>query len=320
MLISLELQMSDLPSLKIYAPATIANLGSGYDIFSIALNEPGDIIEFIPRSDNEIHIVNEAASFPNMPLDIEMNATTVPMMQLMNDHGIKAGFDIVFKQKIRPGSGLGSSAASSCAGVFYLKKAFGLTEITNQELVNYAREGERIACGSPIADNVASCINGGFNLVRSLDPFDLIELDFPRNIWLAVVHPEIEILTSESRAVLPSQIKLETAVKQWAQTAALVAGMSKGDFDLIAKATDDFVVEPKRKELINGFDQIKSEALENGALNCSISGAGPSLFSFCRSKELAELIALKMKAAFAIQNIKSDVYTSTINADGIKVI
>ena len=311
--------MSDIKPLKICSPATIANVGSGYDIFSIAINEPADIIEFMPISGSEIQIVNEAVSFPNMPLQASENATTVPMSLLMKDHGINQGFKVIFKEKIRPGSGLGSSAASSCAGVFYLNHVFNLG-LSIQDVVNYAREGERLVCGSPIADNVAACMLGGFNLIRSQNPLEIVQLDFPQDLYVACVHPEIEILTADARAVLPESIPLKLAVEQWAQTAALVAGMSKGDFDLIAKGTSDFVVEPHRKKLITGFDELKNEVLKLGALNCSISGAGPTLFSFCRTKKDAQLIADKMKAQFAILNVKSDVYTSTINTDGIKVI
>jgi len=317
--ISSELQMSNIESLKIFAPATIANVGSGYDIFSIAINVPGDIIEFVPTDKHDIQIINEAVSFPKMPLNPDENACTVPMKLLMKEKGLEQGFRVVFKEKIRPGSGLGSSAASSCAGVYYLNRIYNLG-LSKEELVNFAREGERVACGSPISDNVAACLNGGFNLIRSQNPLEIVHLDFPTDLYIACVHPEIEVLTSEARAVLPDYIPVKLAVEQWAQTATLVAGMAKNDLDLISKGTKDYVVEPHRKKLISGFETVKSEVLKLGALNCSISGAGPTLFSFCRSKEDAELIAVKMKEQFATQNVNSDVYVSTINSDGIKVI
>ena len=311
--------MSDITSHKIYAPATVANVGSGYDVFSFAIPSPGDIIEFIPRIDNGIKIVNKTTSFPKMPLDPKENVTSHAMKNLMSDHSIDHGFDIVFHQKIRPGSGLGSSAASSCAGVFYLNEVLEL-DLSNERLIDYAREGERLACGSPIADNVASCINGGFNLVRSQDPLEVVTIDFPKDLFVVCIHPEMEILTEKARAVVPKTIDLEIAISQWSQTAALVAGLYKNDLELIGRATKDIVVEPHRKKLIKGFADVKQAAMKNGALNCSISGAGPTLFSFCRSNSDAQLIAEKMSNAFSHLNTDSDVYINKIDPKGIRIL
>ncbi|MEM7163422.1 MAG: homoserine kinase [Bacteroidota bacterium] len=311
--------MSEIQSYKVFSPATVANVGSGYDIFSLAINEPGDIIEFIPNELGVLRIENRSRSFLNMPLNPDENATTVPMALMLKDHQITKGFDVVFHQKIRPGSGLGSSAASSVAGVFYLNKVLQLN-LSSVEQINYAREGERVACGSPIADNVAACLNGGFNLIRSQDPLEVFALNYPKDLYLACVHPELEILTSESRAILPKEVSLKSAVEQNAQSAALVAGMASNNLDLISKGTTDILVEPHRKKLIKGFDELKKIVLANGGMNCSISGAGPSLFSFCRNHEVASLIATEMNSFFNNIGITSDVYISTINTDGIKVM
>lgn len=311
--------MSDLPSHKIYAPATVANVGSGYDVFSFAISEPGDIIEIIPRDDHELKVSNKTSNFPSMPLEPAGNVTSHSMKLMMKDSGIERGFDILFHQKIRPGSGLGSSAASSCAGVFYLNQVLGLG-LSHEQLISYAREGERLACGSPIADNVASCINGGFNLIRSQEPLEVIRLDFPEELFVVCIHPEIEVLTEKARAVVPNVIDLDVAISQWSNTAALVAGLYKKDLDLIGKATADHVVEPHRKNLIKGFDDVKKVAIQNGALNCSISGAGPTLFSFCRSNSNAQLIAQKMSEAFVHHGIASDVYINNIDPKGIRIL
>lgn len=311
--------MSSIPSYKIFAPATVANVGSGFDIFSFAVSQPGDIIEFKPRHDSELVIENKTDNFPKIPLKAVENVTSFTMSRLLRDKGSTQGFDIIFHQKIRPGSGLGSSAASSCAGLFYLNSALELGMSTN-ELIDYAREGERLACGSPIADNVSSCMNGGFNLIRSQDPLDIVSIDFPKDLFVVCVHPEIEVLTQDARNVIPESIPLKIATAQWSQTAAMVAGLYQKDFDLIARATEDLVVEPHRKDLIKGFDEVKKAVLQNGGLNCSISGAGPTLFSFCRNKNDAERIAQIMFETFHYLSINSDVYVNTIDPQGIKIL
>ena len=305
--------------LKIFAPATIANIGSGYDIMSLAINQPGDIIEFIKREDQELYIHNKCEEFPDLPLDPAENVTTYAMSVMMEEFHINRGFDIIFHQKIRPGSGLGSSAASSCAGVFALNELLNL-EIQVEQLIKYASEGERLACGTPILDNVTSCMKGGVSLIRSFEPIDIVDLEYPKDLFIAYVHPYIKVLTEQARSAVPKEVGLELATQQWANTAGLVAGLASSDFKLIGRSTQDVVVEPFRKSLIKGFDNVKRAALSNGGLNCSISGAGPALFSFCENEDIARQVSEKMQLAFDEVGISAESYHSTINSEGIKVL
>lgn len=305
--------------IKIFAPATIANIGSGYDVMSLAVDQPGDIIEVREREDNNLVIHNECNDFPEMPLDPEKNVTSYTMNLLLKEVQVQKGFDIIFHQKIRPGSGLGSSAASSCAGIYALNELFGFG-ISDEKLVRLASEGERLACGSPILDNVSACMLGGVLLIRSFEPLDIVRLKYPIDLFIAIVHPHQEILTQKAREVVPDEVPLDSAIRQWANTAALVSGFASSDFDLIARSTEDVIVEPHRKKLIKGFDSVKKVALENGGLNCSISGAGPTLFSFCENENVAADISQKMADEFLNQGISADPYHSKINADGIKMV
>ncbi len=223
-------------------------------------------------------------------------------------------------KKMALGSGLGSSAASAVASVFALNEILG-KPLSKNELLPFALEGEKLTCGgTPHADNVSACLMGGFIIVRSLNPMDVINIDTPPNLYSTIIHPHFEINTADTRKILRKQILLSDAVKQWGNVAGLVAGLLKGDYNLIARSLNDVIIEPIRSILIPGFDDIKNAAIAAGALGCSISGSGPSVFALSRSKSIAENVGEEMRKILESIKVKGDLYISKINKKGPKVL
>jgi homoserine kinase len=229
------------------------------------------------------------------------------------------GIEIDLVKKMPLGSGLGSSAASTVAGVFAINELLG-KKLPLIELLPFAMEGERIACGSAHADNVAPCLLGGFVLVRSYDPLDVVKLPVPKNLYATIIHPHVEVQTKDARSILRKQIELTDAIIQWGNVGGLVAGLLMNDTALIGRSLQDRVAEPARSVLIPGFDAVKSAALNAGALGCSISGSGPSVFALSTGFEQANTIAAAMVAEFKNIGIDSDIFVSTINQNGPVVI
>jgi homoserine kinase len=229
------------------------------------------------------------------------------------------GFDNEIYKKIKAGSGIGSSAASSTGAVWAMNELLGKS-FSTVELVKFAMEGERLASGVAHADNVAPALFGGFTLVRSYDPLDVITIPSPGELFATVIHPQIEIKTSDSRKVLKTNITLADGIKQWGNVGGLVAGLFKEDYDLIGRSLEDHIVEPIRSILIPGFDDVKASALATGALGCGISGSGPSIFAFSRGKETAKNVANAMKQVYQEIGVDYDIHVSKINTTGIKIL
>ncbi len=319
-------------TIKIFSPATVANVGCGFDVLGFALETPGDVISISITEVPGIVIRNEVAGL-NMPLDPDKNTTTVAIkayleyLKTSQDktsaelscvlEGSK-GIEVVFHEKIKPGSGVGSSSASAAAGVFGLNELFG-KPLTKPELVQFAMQGERAACGAAHADNVAPAVLGGFTLVRSYTPLDIVSIPYPKDLFVAVVHPQIEVRTEDARRVLPKEIKLTDAVQQWGNVAGLIAGLMKGDHALIGRSLQDVIVEPARSPLIPGYHQAKQAAMDAGALGCNISGSGPSMFALCSTRAIAEAVSQAMSQTFTQASIDNHVYVSGINAEGVRV-
>ena len=308
-----------LDSITVFAPATVANLACGFDVFGLAIDSPGDEVMVSFNRKREIVIRSISGDGGKLSKDPRKNTAAVSIQALMDDLHIDQGFDISIHKKMPLGSGLGSSAASAVAGVFAANELLG-GAFSRLELVPFAMEGERIACGSAHADNVAPSMMGGITLVRSYAPLDIISLPTPKNLFVVVVHPNVEVLTKNSRAVLPKKIDLKTGIAQWANTAALTAGLFTSDFDLIARSVSDHVAEPFRAALIPNFYDVKESALQHGALACSISGSGPSIFALCEGRKSANLVALEMQKIFKRNKIKNTAFVSTINQKGVRKI
>lgn len=303
-------------SIKVSAPGTVANMVCGFDILGFALNEPSDIIEVTLSEEPGIRL--EHLDNYNLPTDPAKNICGVVAMAMMAEALDIVGVDMKITKNIMPGSGIGSSAASS-AGVVVAINHLLNNRFSNSDLIRFAMEGEKLATGVKHADNIAPCIYGGVTLIRSIFPLDIIALNTPL-LHATVVHPQIEVKTSDARQILKKQLLLKDAIKQWGNIAGLVAGLEKNDYDLIGRSLEDIIVEPVRSILIPGFDSVKQQSKEAGALGGGISGSGPSIFMLSKTKEIAEAVADKMKKIYQEIGIDYHVYVTTINKEGCKII
>lgn len=307
--------MAGSDSIRVFAPATVANVTCGFDVLGFAVNSPGDEVVVRKTNDNKITIKAIHGDGGRLTLDPTMNTVSIPVIQFLEKLGINQGLEIELFKHMPLGSGLGSSAASSVAGVFAVNKLLGLNQTPNQ-MLPFAMEGERIACGAAHADNVAPCLFGGFVLVRSYDPLEIVTINTPEGMYCSLVHPHIEVQTKDARNVLPKEISLNKAVMQWGNVAGLVVGLMKSDFGLIGRSMQDVIVEPARAGLIAGFYSVKESAMNAGAIGAGISGSGPSLFALSDSVDKANKIAEAMAAAFSKIGIGSETYVSEVNEKG----
>lgn len=304
--------------IKVFAPATIANVGPGFDVLGIAIEQPGDIIiaERKPESDLSFSLHQPAADVPT-----GSNNVAAHVAQLMLDE-FKPSFGVTMSlQKNMPlSSGLGSSGASSAAAAVAIN-ALLEKPLAKKDLIRFAVEGERLASGSPHADNVAPSILGGVCLVRSYTPLDIIQLPFKNSLFWVVAHPQLTIHTKTARDLMPKTIPLATVIEQNGNLGALITGLSLGDHHIIAASLKDVIAEPIRAPLIPGFYDIKTAALEAGAIGFSISGSGPSVFAIATSLPLANQVAERIKQAFfQYAHVECETYISLINQEGAKVM
>ena len=306
-------------SIKVFAPATVANVACGFDIFGFAVDAPGDEVIVTKRNDSQIVISKISGEDGKLTYDAQKNAVTVPIITFLKKQGIDQGFNVELHKKMPLGSGLGSSSASSVAGVFAVNEILG-RPVPVKELLPYSMEGERIACGSAHADNVAPALMGGFVVIRSYSPLDFFNVPTPEELYVTIVHPDIEVNTKDARYILRNEVSMKNTIAQMGNVAGMIAGLMQSDYDLIARSMVDFIIEPVRSILIPEFWGVKHAALEAGALGCSISGAGPSIFAFSRGKETAEKVSMAMKTAFEKASIHCNAYVSGVNKHGPKVL
>jgi len=303
-------------TIKVFAPATVANLACGFDIMGLAIEKPGDVVELTPNTTGEIRIRRITGDAGKLSRDPLLNTVTVSIASFLQAVHSRQGFDIVLKKQMPLGSGMGSSAASSAAGAMAVNEFFG-RPFTKEQLVPFAMEGERVACGTAHPDNVAPSLMGGVVLCHASGR--MIPLPVPKQLYVVVLHPSIELLTRDSRNALPKKIALRDAVKQWSNTAALTAAFFNNDMDLLREAMIDVVAEPVRGPLIPGFSEIKEAAMKH-ALACSISGSGPSVFAMASGLQSAQKAGAAMQAVCRKTKIKSRLYISRINTSGAKRI
>ena len=302
--------------IRIFAPATVANVGPGFDILGLALEGIGDEIEMSLSANEGIRIVMPGSDLPSDP---NLNVAGVAVQALLDDLNITQGVDMKIHKKVLPGSGLGSSASSAAGAVYALNELLG-TPYSRPALVKFAMAGEAASSGKAHADNVAPSLMGGFTLVRSYDPLDVINLVYPESMIVVVVHPQIEVKTADSKKILRKDVPMEMAIKQWGNVAGLVAGLASSDYTLISRSLQDAIVEPVRSMLIPAFAQLKEAAKEGRALGCSISGSGPSVFALCTHMDQAREIGSRFQKIYHDLNIEQQVHISTINKEGAKVI
>ena len=305
--------------IKAFAPATVANVACGFDIFGFALDEPGDTIELWKRDTPGVVITNITGDGGRLPREASRNAATVVMLKFLEHIGSQQGIEVVLHKNMPLGSGMGSSAASSVVGIFAINELLG-RPLTRMELLPFAMEGERIACGAAHADNVGPSLLGGFVVIRSYNPLDVFKLPVPSELYCTLVHPDVEVNTKDARYILRNEVSLKNTISQMGNVAGLIAGLMQEDYDLMSRSMVDVIIEPVRAILIPEFDQVKQAALDNGALGCSISGAGPSMFALSRGRQTAEKVGKTMCQAFGNVGITTKCYVSQINQEGPKIL
>ena len=303
--------------IKVFCPATIANVSCGFDVLGLALDSVGDAMTVRKIPEKGIRISKIMGQ--DLPLEAEKNVAGVAGLALLDKSDYEGGFEIEIDKRIKPGSGIGSSAASSTGAVWAMNELLGKS-FSKLELVEFAMQGEKLASDVAHADNVAPAIYGGFTLVRSYEPLDIIPIPTPSELYATVIHPQIEIKTSDSRKILKTTISMQQGIRQWGNLGGLIAGLFQNDYDLISRSLEDHIVEPIRSILIPAFDDIKANALKAGALGSGISGSGPSIFALSKGETIAQQVAASMKETYQNIGIDFDIHISKVNSQGVKKI
>lgn len=303
-------------SITIQSPATVANLVCGFDVLGMALDAPFDKME-VRLLDTPTVIITSRDGFP-LPADPALNTAGAPLLAMIEELGQPIGFEVIIDKQIKPGSGIGSSAASAAGAVVAANHLLG-NIFSKADQVRFAMFGEKVASGVKHADNVAPCIYGGITLIRSIFPLDIISIPAPR-LYVTVVHPQIEVRTSDARQILRKEVLLKDAIRQWGNIAGLVAGFMKNDYDLIGRSLEDVIIEPVRSMLIPGFDEVKQMCKEAGALGGGISGSGPSIFMLSKDHSTATVVEKVMQAIYEKIGLAYHTYVTSINQEGVKII
>ena len=316
-----EFKKSEMKEVKVTAPATIANLVCGVDILGMALKAPYD--EMTLSLSDEPGIKIRHTDDYNLPESPENNVAGVALQALLEDPIAielkrSIGFNLVVHKNIKPGSGLGSSAASSAGAVVAANHLLG-NIFSKEDLVRFAMNGEKLAGGVKHADNVSPCIYGGVTLIRSIFPLDIIPLNSP-DLFVTIVHPQIEVRTSDARQILRKEVQLKDAIKQWGNIGGLIMGFMKNDSALIGRSLEDVLIEPVRSILIPGFDEVKRKCKEAGALGGGISGSGPSIFMMSEEEAIAKKIEEIMQNIYETIGVEYKTYVTGINPEGVKIV
>ncbi len=302
--------------IKVFAPATVANVACGYDLLGFALDKPGD--EIIARfSDSPgLKITKITGAKGKLPLEVEKNTAGVAALRMLEHIGEEGrGIELEIHKKMPFGSGLGSSAASAVAGVMAINELLK-RPLQKREMLHFAVLGEQIADGAYHADNVAPSLLGGMIFIRDNASLDVHRIPLIRGLQATVIYPHIEILTKDARDVLSKELELKQHVTQNGNLGGLIVGLYNSDLDLVGRSLQDVIIEPQRARLIPGFHQVQEAALKAGALGCSISGAGPSIFALSANTLIAENIGNDMQRVFNDLGIKSELFISPINDEG----
>ena len=303
--------------IKIFSPATVANISCGFDILGLCLDTVGDemvVREVAEKGVKITHIIGQ-----ELPFETKNNVAGVAALALLENIETTVGFEIEIYKNIKPGSGIGSSAASAAGTVFAINELLG-KPFSAKELILFAMQGEKLASGSAHADNVSPALLGGFTLVRSYEPLEVLKIDTPTELYVTIIHPQIELKTSVSRAVLKNQVPLNKMVKQMGNFGGLISGLYTSNYDLISRSLHDEIIEPNRSVLIPEFNQVKKSALKAGALGVGISGSGPSIFALCRGKGIATKVGRVMSEIYDKTHIEYDIHVSKINQQGVRVL
>jgi homoserine kinase len=305
---------------RVFAPATVANVACGYDVLGFAIDAPGD--EVVARHSDQpgLRITTITGDDGNLPTDIDRNTAGVAAQDLLRHLGmLDRGVELEVHKRMPFGSGLGSSAASAVAGAFAVNRLIG-EPLNKKQLLPFAMAGESSADGAWHADNVGPCLLGGIVFIRSNQELDIAQLPVPENLWVAVVHPDIEILTKVAREILPKEVPLENVTQQIGNLGGLLCGLIQEDYELISRSIHDVIAEPRRQKLIPEFYRAKRDAEAAGALGFSISGAGPSCFALCEGEETARRVGAEVSRVFSEVPLENEIYVSRINPRGVHVV
>jgi len=303
--------------IKIFSPATVANVACGYDVLGFCLDAVGDEM-LIRKVDKKGILITKIEGF-ELPFKTELNVAGVSALAMYEKLQPDCGFEIEIYKNIKPGSGIGSSAASAVGSVFGMNALLG-SPYNKTELTQFAMKGEALASKCEHADNLAPALFGGFTLVKSLSPLEILEIPSPDNLYATIIHPQIEIKTANSRAILPKEVKLQEAIVQWANFGSLIHSLHTNNYQLMKRSLHDAIIEPHRSKLIPFYKEVKQAALNAGALGTNISGSGPSIFSLCKGIEIATMVSDAIKKVYLSTGIKFDIHISKINIEGIKVL
>jgi homoserine kinase len=303
-----------------YAPGTVSNVGCGFDVLGFALESPGDLVGAEPRDRAGVEIIAIDGDNGRLSRDPRSNTAGAAVLALLERLGTTRGIRLRIEKGLPLASGIGSSGASAVAAVVAVNELLGRPAGVDL-LVECAMAGEVAGCGSAHPDNVAPALLGGFVLARSVNPPDIVRLPVPDGLSCAVLHPHLEIKTGSARALLADRVPLDDAVRQWGNVGALVAGLFLNDLALIGRAIEDHIAEPRRAHLVPGLEAIKQAARAGGALGCSLSGSGPSVFALCDSLDRAALAGAKMRDAFsALAGSSADLWVSPVARHGARIV
>ena len=303
--------------IRLFSPATVANVNCGFDVLGFALDGLGDemVIRKVPEKGIKITEITGA----DLPYEAKENVVGVAGLAMVEALDLDYGFEVEIHKKIRLGSGVGSSAASASGIVFGINQ-FLEEPLSNLELTEFGMKGEAVASGNEHADNVAPCLYGGFTLITGYEPLKIVSVPVPEELYVTIIHPHITIKTKEAREILPKDVSLKNAIKQTGNLAGLIAGLYTKDYELIATSTQDVLVEPYRKSLIPDFDYYRDTALKNGGLSFGISGSGPSMFTLSKGLQNAGAVEFALKKALKEKNMLSDSYVSPVSKHGNRIL
>ena len=304
--------------IKIFSPATVANVACGFDVLGFCLDSVGDEMVIRKIDKKGIYITKIEGGF-DLPYEAQLNVAGVSALAMYDALKPDCGFEIEITKKIKPGSGIGSSAASAVGSVFGMNELLG-RPYNKTQLTQFAIKGEALASKCEHADNLAPALFGGFTLVKSISPLEILEIPSPNDLYATIIHPQIEVKTSEARAILPKEVPLSHAITQWANFGSLIHALHTSDYSLIQKSLHDVIVEPYRSQLIPHYNEVKIAAIKAGALGAGISGSGPSIFTLNKGIETAKKVADSMRNIYSKTNIDFDIHISKINTKGVKII
>lgn len=303
-------------AVQVFAPATVANMVCGFDVLGFALEQPGDEVVMRRVDEPGVRIMAITGDNGRLPYDAALNTVSASVTSFLRYLGREdIGIEIELHKQMPIGSGLGSSAASTVAGLYAANLLLG-EPVQRMELLPFALLGEELACGHGHADNVAPALLGGITLIRSYDPLEVLNLPVPKGLYVSLIFPHVDVPTRDARKMIKEHVRLQDAVVQWGNIAGLISGLYTADYGLIGRSMVDNIIEPVRSILIPEFEEMKAQALQLGALTFGISGSGPAVFALCESQEMAKRIADQLESHLDTHGVACNAYVSSINIAG----